>query len=187
MERMHVSRRVTVRDKRWLPPWAFNDEQLKKVLMYRGWTYVHGGSMIPPDMTFDKIEQQVNEHFERSQSFGFSKDNREQFALHEKHVAAVKASGGYMQFMTAVVYRSLRLGRDSVAVALDTGITPWAVRQIIVRVNEAAVELGFETFEASKSRRRSFEGIRLKGEQKRDRAAKLATAQKPKDKHIDTH
>jgi hypothetical protein len=42
-ERMHAEKRVVVRCKKWLPPWAFNDQQLRTVILHRGWTYVLGG------------------------------------------------------------------------------------------------------------------------------------------------
>ena len=38
---MHVHARVLVDScKRWLPPWAFNDQQLRTVILHRGWSYV---------------------------------------------------------------------------------------------------------------------------------------------------
>jgi hypothetical protein len=45
-----------------------------------------------------------------------------------------------------VLYKSLRAGRDSVAVAGDLGIKPSHVRQIVARANAVAIQLGFESF-----------------------------------------
>ena len=66
--------------------------------------------------------------------------------------------------MAAVLYKSLRAGRDSVAVACDLGLRPPWVRQIVGRANAAAIKLGFETFAPSKTKgrhRKRIEGVRV--------------------------
>ncbi|MBZ5662523.1 MAG: hypothetical protein LAO08_19135 [Acidobacteriia bacterium] len=148
---MRVHARVLVRCKRWLPPWAFNDEQLRTVILHRGWSYVHGDSLLPRDITFVEAKRQVDEHFANVMSREWGKPGSKQWAIHEAHVRSVKNAGGYLELLGAVLYKSLRVGRDSVAVAGDLGITPSSVRQIVARANEAAVALGFETFAPSKT------------------------------------
>jgi hypothetical protein len=60
---------------------------------------------------------------------------------YRKLIAAAKRAGGLACLYNSLIYYAVRLGWDSVAVALHFGMTPTAVRQALWRLNNEAHSL----------------------------------------------
>jgi transposase len=63
-----------------------------------------------------------------------------------KCAAAAKRVGGLAPYLAALIYRAIRLGENSVAIAQEMNVSPWGVRETICRLNQTALKLADGTF-----------------------------------------
>jgi hypothetical protein len=145
--RMHTETHRGIRP--WCPPFALNDSQLQQVLLLRAWRYTHNRG-IPAAADRDKINRRATALALRGNvvSADVPQIQRE---IVEKHRAAVRRAGGFLQLHAAIAFRSWRLGMDSVEVAESLGMTPWSVRQSLWRLRAVAKLLGFDVGRAGHS------------------------------------
>lgn len=134
---------------KWVAQWAFNDEQFRRVVLAKCWSYVHAGLPCPNDLTKDEAKKIADQRFKRMSKREYAIPGSFQWNIHETHKRAVANAGGYLEFWSLVLYRALRLQEDSVSVAQQMGLTPVHVRQALSRANQIARALGFEVYEIS--------------------------------------
>ncbi|HEY2495434.1 MAG TPA: hypothetical protein VGK24_00060 [Candidatus Angelobacter sp.] len=127
----------------WVPPFALNDKKLQKVLLSRAWRYVHGSRPVPETINRDEINKAATARALRGHEINkFA--SAIQHEIVEKHRAAVRKAGGFLQLYASIAFRSWRLGMDSVSVGASVGMTPQAVRQALWRMRDVAKRLGFD-------------------------------------------
>jgi hypothetical protein len=127
----------------YIPPFAFNDEQLRHVLCSRAYRYVHHSQPVP--MTWDYVA--VNEEATVMALAGHEIEAgapEVQHDIQDRHIAAIKRAGGYLELQAAIAWRSWREGMPSPAVAESLGVSPWMVRQALRRLRAIASKLGYE-------------------------------------------
>jgi hypothetical protein len=146
---------VPLRAKRWTPKFAASDEQLRKVLMRKAWTYLHNDSALPQGAIDWKAVNIAATAKALKQVPAFYRNcPTHKRGESEAHVAAVRRAGGYLELQAAIAYRAWRLGQDSVAVGESLGMSPQSVRVNLQRMCEIARALGFETFQRHPSKGR---------------------------------
>jgi hypothetical protein len=127
----------------FVPPFALNDKQLQKVLLFRAWRYAHGGAAFPEQVDRDSLNRRATR--KALEGYAISNDAP---PIHHRSAAmfraTVKKAGGYLELHAAIAFRSWRLGMDSVAVAKSLGTTPQAVRQTLWRLRDLAGYFGFD-------------------------------------------
>ena len=146
--RMHTATHCGVRP--WCPPFALNNKQLQQVLLLRAWRYLHHNYSIPAAADRDKINRAATALALRGNVVGPDAPSV-QHEIVEKHRAAVRKAGGFLQLHASIAFRSWRLGMNSVEVAESLGITPWSVRQSLWRLRAVAKRLGFDVGRAGHS------------------------------------
>jgi hypothetical protein len=127
----------------WVPPFALNNKQLQKVLLFRAWRYAHNSSPVPETIN----REEINKAATAKALLGYEISRFASPIQHEilaKHRAAVRKAGGFLQLHASIAFRSWRLGEDSVSVGASTGMTPEAVRQALWRMRDVAKRLGFD-------------------------------------------
>jgi len=170
---MSIHDRKTFRNKRWIPEFALNDQELRHVLAQKAWQFVHGGKEeTVPDLligNMKELEFMVAEKQKRLQEFGKPGDTANwNFIVHEDIVKRF----GYVGLHAAIAYRSWRLGQLSTQIAEDLRITPYNVRIILYRLCEIARKLGYATtFQRNKSTKSAEEKQRT--QRLRDRRKRL--------------
>ncbi|HEV2522703.1 MAG TPA: hypothetical protein VGT24_10020 [Candidatus Acidoferrales bacterium] len=128
----HVARRAD-----W--GWAFNDRMVRKVI----------GAYIANTAHARKIPDTLDE---------LKALDRVAIAELEKHPTTNRAVpkavrvGGLAPYFAALIYRAIRLGEDSVTIAIELGATPWGIRQTLYRLNKTAKQLENGTFFLCKSK-----------------------------------
>jgi hypothetical protein len=146
MSRCHVERRKTFRWQHWIPAFVNNQNQFRHVILSRAlaWCGPHTrpGAPMP---NFSSVKKLVDKKFdERAKTFRGTPGDV-QFLMFERFKAAVRQASGYLEFVTAIAYRSWLLGQDSCTVAASLAISPQCVRQQLVRLCKTALRLGYET------------------------------------------
>ena len=138
----------------WIPPFAANTEQLKRVLLERSAQFVaHGATQrtLVSVVTWRELNELATDKALRGYEI-----RTDVPAIHHEMQASFKASiqraGGYLQLITAVAWRSWRLGMDSVTVGQSLGLTPCNVRVHLNRLREAARKLGYDVGQEHHSR-----------------------------------
>lgn len=184
-QRMHTAQHAP-RRRDCTPPFSLNTEQLRKVLLLRALRYLRGTAAI--DEVHNADWEQVNGRATEKALRGHEirpDAPRVQHEMQARHRAAIRRAGGFLQHLSAVAYRSWRLGQDSVAVAQSLGIEPCNVRAILQRLRDTARDLGFDAGvdHRSEARKRSAE-IRLRRMAARiaERSAAQEAARKPQPK-----
>jgi hypothetical protein len=128
---------------RWIPPFVFSEENLRRVLLVRAWRYVHGQKPVPEEINMAEIDKAATaralEHGK-----GITAVNPLQHAWAKTHVDAVRRAGSFLALESAIVFRAYRLGQDSPTIGDGVDLTPWAVRQHLNRTLRIARQLGFD-------------------------------------------
>lgn len=126
--------------RRWIPAFAFNDEQLRAVLLKICQSRV-GGHYRETDWqkanaaATDKVLRQSSENLPVHQKCTVDSAQR-----------AVRKAGSYLGMYAAIAFHYWRRGADSLAVAELLDLPPLLVRRFAVRMVEKANELGFKTY-----------------------------------------
>jgi hypothetical protein len=149
---IHLTSKSSGRYRGYIGAWATNPQQLQKVILTRGWHFVHGGrSALPPDMTWPILKKLCDEKFEmrskevRGRPPVSGVDGDTEYWQWERFKQTVTLCGGYLQYISALAYRSLVLGHESPIIAQQMEITAVNVRTQIFNLNRIAERLGFET------------------------------------------
>ena len=141
---MHTVRR-SANPAAWIPPFALNDKQLQQVLLLRARRYIHCHGK-PAAEDLEKINRAATSKALRGNRCIVNlRAPAIQREMVEKHAAAVRRAGGYLQLHASIAFRAWRLGMNSVEVAETLGMTPQAVRQALWRMRDTARGLGFDT------------------------------------------
>jgi len=141
VDNLEMSNRRAAHNFAFIPPFAFQDEQLKAVLRHRAWRYVHSNTPIPASWDYAAINLAATKKALRGHEI-VGPD--QQHALQDKHIAAVKRAGSYMALQSSIAWRSWRLGMPSTEVAFSLCVSPWMVRQALRRLRAIAAGLGYE-------------------------------------------
>lgn len=134
-ENMHVSRHKPAVARLIDYTWAFNDVTVQRVV----------AAQIAKNAYARKIPEALEE-LKALDRVAVEANLRNSSLETRKGAEAARRVGGYGPYLAALVYRSIRLGEDSVQVAKDFGVTPWGVRQTLWRLNETAKKLAAGTF-----------------------------------------
>jgi hypothetical protein len=143
--RMHVERRKTFRFQGWIPGFAGNQSQFRRVILCRAlaWCGPHTRPGAPmPD--FATVKRLVDAKFEERAKTFRGKPGDIQYLMFERFKNGVRKAGGYLEFIGALSYRSWLLGMDSCTVAASLGVSPQCVRQQLCRLCATARRLGYE-------------------------------------------
>jgi uncharacterized protein (DUF433 family) len=127
----------------WVPPFALNDKQLQAVLLRRAWRYAFHLLPFPENVNREELNRAATGKALKGYAIKPGAPPV-QHEMRDRHIAAVRRAGGYMELQAAIAFRAWRLGQDSVAVADSLGMTPWAVRVQLWRLRDVAKKLGFE-------------------------------------------
>src|SRR5260370_24135052 len=157
--RMHTEYRKTFRDNRWIPQFANDDKQLRRVLAQRAFSYYRAFNkrghnefeQVPEALVADlpALTELVNQTLKKLEGNPkyFAETNSDmpdmQLGMHWQHIGAVKRAGSYLALITAIAYRSWRQGWHSTDIAASLGMTPWSVREHLYRLREIATRLGY--------------------------------------------
>lgn len=123
------------------PAWAYEIDKVRRVIAACVWRFTFQ-SRIPLPETFARDWRSLKEAADR------------EFERHANNLAGetevralrkvVEKCGGLAEMYAAVLWRSWRLGEDSVTVAEALHMTPVAVRVRLQRIRMTAKRLGFE-------------------------------------------
>jgi hypothetical protein len=158
--RMHRESHAA-RQSRWVPPFALNDKQLRRVLLVRCWRYVHNQTPVPANLNWKELDRAATAHTLQPHAI-LPTSPLVQKLMYASHVEAVLRAGGYLEFQAAITYRSWRLGQDSVTVADSLGISPQCVRVNLQRLRDIGRMLGFDCGVPHPSFRSKRHGTRLR-------------------------
>jgi hypothetical protein len=128
---------------RWIPPFVFSEEKLRRVLLVRAWRYAHGQHQVPEEINMAEIDKAATTKALRHGQH-IRAEAPVQRAWAQTHVDAVRRAGSFLALESAIVFRAYRLGQDSPTIGADLGLTPWAVRQHLNRTLRVARQLGFD-------------------------------------------
>jgi hypothetical protein len=158
---MHVHRHSATRGRRFIPEFATNPEQLRKVLTLFAWRYARPtkkkNSPVPDAITLDELRRITDERFEKD----LKQNRRPASQISQRENEAFERfcfvyDQGWLRVHAAVAWRSWLLGYESTQVAASLFMTPQQVRIILWRLNLIARELGFDTFAAGRNGRRDW-------------------------------
>jgi hypothetical protein len=127
----------------FVPPFAFNDEQLRTVLCHRAWRYVHQNQLAPASWDYAAVNRAATKKALAGHPIDAGAPEI-QHQLQDKHIAAIKRAGGYMELQASIAYRAWREGHPSTEVAASLGVSPWMVRQSLRRLRAIGSRLGLE-------------------------------------------
>ena len=120
--------------------WCFSDEQLRKVIAARI-AKVACARRIPTTLDELKALDYV----------AVAQLARCKSAHNRMATESARRAGSLAAYLAALAYRLIRLGEDSVQVAMELGVTPWGIRQTLYRMNKAAQQLEAGTFRLAKA------------------------------------
>jgi hypothetical protein len=127
----------------FVPPFCFDDEQLREVLCVRAWRYVHKGRVAPVSVDYEALNGEATKMALAGHEIEAGAPEI-QHEIQDRHIAAIKRAGGYMELQASIAYRSWREGMPSTEVAVSLGVSPWMVRQSLRRLRAIAATLGYE-------------------------------------------
>ncbi|HLX83780.1 MAG TPA: hypothetical protein VKR59_07770 [Terriglobales bacterium] len=144
-----LSDRTSDSHSRFIPPFSFNDEQLRLVICHRAWRYIHGVGAPPDTFDYECLNDyaSLNKSATKKARSGYDIDSAAPERQHEilsAHIKAVRRAGGYMELQLAIAWRAWRQGQPSPEIAASLGVSPWMVRQSLRRLRGIAGKLGFD-------------------------------------------
>ena len=150
LDRFQTQLRQPARNRRWVPAWALNERQIRHVLAQRCWLFAKSGHAggVPAHLVNDRaaLKALVDAFVAKQEAnINWRKLSLVQQLMHEAHVAAVSKAGGYLELQALLVWRAYRDLDDSKTIAAALGMTNFAVRHSLCRLNSAARLLGYET------------------------------------------
>lgn len=179
--RMHPFKRTGWGRGLWVPPFASNTPQLRHVIAQRVWEYScqcrrnkkgEGKKPIPADLVndVDKLRALADEHFKRQWLLNPHHDRPER----ADHIQHVLRAGGYLQYITAIAYRSFALHMTSPEIAQEMGIRKaTTVRIQIARLRDTARHLGYEVGREAKNSKGGERNLKHWRERQRPNVVKI--------------
>jgi hypothetical protein len=161
IQRMHVHRHSATRGRRFIPEFATNPEQLRKVLTLFAWRYARASKKknvpVPEGITLDELRRITDERFEKD----VKQKRRPESQISQRENDAFERfcfvyGQGWLRVHAAVAWRSWLLGYESTQVAAGLFMSPQQVRVVLWRLNLVARELGFNTFPAGRKGRKDW-------------------------------
>ena len=140
--RMHRENHAA-RQSKWVPPFALNTSQLRRVLLVRCWRYLHNHTPVPETLDWQEMKKAATAHTLQPHKI-LPESPLVQKLMYARHVAAVIKCGGYLQFQSALAWRAWRLGMSSVDIAESLNISPQCVRINLQRLRDIARFLNFD-------------------------------------------
>jgi hypothetical protein len=134
---------------------------------------------MPDDITWEEMKKLCDARFSKVSSAKQGEPGSNRWRTMKGHELAIKRAGGYLEFTTLLLYKSLRLGQHSTTVAEQMGITPVHVRQHVYRANIVAEDFGFVVHERPHKSKGVFtktSAVRPNAEQYRQRRIELGQA-----------
>lgn len=146
---------------RWVPKFAFDDQQLRTVICRVGLYYNNYWHITPDWATVDwkRIDRDCTRAIMRRSSRGMPKYQK---ATVDQQQRAVRKAGSYLALYIGVAYHYWRRGLDCVTVAELLAMNPPQVRKYAATMVRHARALGFETFEHHKTAGRKYHGAALR-------------------------
>ena len=80
----------------WVPPFAMNSEQLRRVLLVRVWRYCHNHVPAPQQLDWQQLNKAAQKRVMSYYKIGVSSPTIQK-EMHAQHVAAVLKCGGYLE------------------------------------------------------------------------------------------
>ncbi len=145
-QHMHVTRRASQRYKGYIPTFAANDQQLRRVLTVAAWQYCHGRKTMPSGLQVADLQQMTAERFKVWESCRLNNFSVAQRRIVERHIFATRYAGGWLALHATVAYLSWRLGYPSPQIAEQLWMTAAGVRITLYRLTKIARSLGYATF-----------------------------------------
>jgi DNA-binding CsgD family transcriptional regulator len=130
----HTDRRAPAVARRHSWEWAFNDQQVQRVISAQLAVSTHARAI--PD-TLEKVQALNVVALARMEKHP-SEETR-------KCAAAARRVGGFPAYWASILYRSIRLGDGCVEVARSLGVSPVVVRQALHGLNQTAQRLAAGT------------------------------------------
>jgi len=115
--------------------WAFSDAQVRRVVAAR----------IARIAYASKLPESIDE-LRALDTVALAMLDKNKSKETSKAAAAARRAGGLAAYYTALIYRSVRLGEDSVHVATEFGVMPSTVRRALHVMNQDAAQLAAGTF-----------------------------------------
>jgi len=155
---MHFIRGKALRDKRWIPAFAVNDEQLKKVIAFSAYLYADNnrrqGKLEKRAQSLDAaalrdiaaLEELTEKRLEDIRAQEHEMDSKSWHAV-RAHINAVTVAGGYAQRLASIAWLAWRCGYAAKDI-LDTMVgesNECDIRQNLNRMIRRAKALGYET------------------------------------------
>jgi hypothetical protein len=144
-DKMHVNQRSTQRFSHHIPPFAYNDKQLARVLSVATWRWIKGRQPMPEAISFLELRAMSHKRTNKLRAQDVSQFTAKTQAIRDRMYASMDSAGGYMELIARVAYLSWRMGYESPQVAEACyGCSPQQVRIIIYRLKLVARSLGFD-------------------------------------------
>lgn len=143
------------RTRRYIPEFAFDDGQLRSVIIHATLGYIYRVGKVPADVETDlaylkKLAADRQAWVEACAQGSLSAH----WQACEEHITAVANCGGYMEMLGAVAYRAWRLRWHDRDIAASLAMTVSSVADVRTRLLRYAERLGFPTFPPRKGNTR---------------------------------
>lgn len=134
------------RPRRWIPEFAFDDAQLRSVIIHATLGYIFRTSEVPDDIELDlaylkELAANRQKWVEACAQGSLSAH----WQACEEFICAVANCGGYMEMVGAVAYRAWRLRWHDNDIAASLAMQKESVKRIRIRLVKYAERLGFPT------------------------------------------
>jgi hypothetical protein len=154
---------------RWVPPFAMNTSQLRRVLLIRCWRFCHNCTPIPERLDWKKLNAEATARLLKPYKIR-AESPLIQKQMHINHVRAALCVGGYLQLQTSIAWQAWRLGMRSVDIAEGLNLSPQCVRINLQRLRDIGRMLGFDCGVTHHSRKNKRHAARLRAAWVRRRA-----------------
>lgn len=141
------------RSKRFIPEFAVNDHQLRSVILHCTVAYAFRGCKIPQDLLINlkNIEMLARDKAARVKAIADGSEKKYWDRMSE-YLAAVENTGGWMELVSAVAWRSWRNVPPwrTKEVADSLAIKPSTVINIVSALKRTATFMGYPTYQPRK-------------------------------------
>ena len=136
------------RTRRWTPEFAFDDSQLRAVIIHATLGYIFRKGRIPEDVKLDLVYLKELAANRQKWVEACAQDSLSQhWQAMEEYITAVRGCGGYMEMLGAVAYRAWRLNWHDRDIAASLAMQSESVKRVRLTLLKYAQRLGFPTYE----------------------------------------
>jgi hypothetical protein len=147
---MHAFNLKGKRRREFIPAFAWNTQQLCRVIAVNAFRYVCGGRVLFPEkITLAELRRLTDEKFEQWKQRPLNDLSAVERRMIDRHIFSVDHAGGWLQLHATVAYMSWRLGYTSSQVAEQLWLTGPGVRMMLYRLTKVARALGYITFKSA--------------------------------------